>query len=208
MKRLPLFMIVLLLFAGFSVMSDAYEIKRSALFVFLHEVRPIEDEAAKALEERNYAVALRKYRDALSGYEGIWKEYPQLPQERPYGIDRLVDESITNCKKIIEAIKDQGEAQDEFYQKLNQLIRVDFEKDDVRRVAKLLTSLTDVNIIVDETIFGSSAAALKPEISVRTDDAVPLRKIIISICDQTGLSYSIEKDHIFISTRVKLDSQK
>lgn len=204
---LPLGILVFLLTAVCST-ANAFEVRKSALFVFLHEVKPVEEEAAKALEEKNYALALRKYREALNGYERIWREYPSLTEERPHGLDRMVDESIATCKKVIDQIKDEGEAQDNFYQKLNQLIYVDFEKKDVRKVARLLSSLTDANIIVDETVFSDSNGALNPEINIRTDEAVPLKKVIVCICDQTGLAYSVETDHVFISTRVKLDSQR
>jgi len=188
--------------------ANALEVRKSALYVFLHEVKPLEEDATSALNGKNYALALRKYREALAGYERIWKEYPDLPKERPYGIDRMVDESMATCKKIIDEIKEEGEAQDEFYQKLSQMIRIDFHKKDIRAVAKALTFLTDVNIIVDDTVFANSNQVLNPEITLRVDEAVPLRKIIMSLCEQMGLAYSIESDHIFISTRVKIDNQK
>ncbi len=207
MKRATLLLIVLLSCMT-SVEVGAFEIQKSALFVFLHEVKPIEEQAAEALEGKDYALALRKYREALRGYENIWKDYPNLPDERPHGIDRMVDESIECCKKVIEEIKDKGEAQDKFYQKLNQLVQVDFSEEDVRNVAKSLTFLTDVNIIVDETVLAESKGLLDSEVSIRTDNPLPLRTIITRICQQTGLAYSIEDDHVFISTRVKLDEQK
>lgn len=207
MNRAMLLLAVSLL-CVFAVEAKAFEIQKSALFVFLHEVKPIEEEGMKALKDENYALALRKYKEALRGYERIWKDYPNLPQERPYGIDHMVDDSITVCKKVIEEIKDKGEAQDEFYQKLNQLVRVDFVEKDIRSVAKSLTFLTDVNIIVDETVLEESTDALKREVNIRTDDPLPLKAIIARMCEQTGLVYSIESDHVYISTRVKLDEQK
>jgi len=207
MNRATLLLSISLL-CVFAIEARAVEIQKSALFVFLHEIKPIEEEGAKALKGENYGLALRKYKEALRGYERIWKDYPNLPQERPYGIDHMVDESITVCKKVIEEIKDKGEAQDEFYQKLNQLVRVDFYEKDILSVAKSLTFLTDVNIIVDETVFDKSKAALKREVNIRTDDPLPLKTIIARMCEQTGLAYSIESDHVFISTRVKLDENK
>jgi hypothetical protein len=207
MSRATLLFAIFLLCVS-AIEARAVEIQKSALFVFLHEVKPIEEEGAKALKDENYALALRKYKEALHGYERIWKDYPNLPQERPYGIDHMVDDSINLCKKVIDEIKDKGEAQDEFYQKLNQLVRVDFVEKDIRSVAKSLTFLTDVNIIVDETVFDKSKAALKREVSIRTDDPLPLKTIIARMCEQTGLAYSIESDHVFISTRVKLDENK
>jgi hypothetical protein len=208
MKPLLLFSILVIFLVAGPTKAASFEVQKSALFVFLHEVKPIEEEATKALKENDYALALRKYREALKGYERIWQEYPNLPQERPRGIDRMVDDSMDACKKIIEEIKEQGEAQDEFYQKLNQLIRIDFEEKDVRSVAKMLTFLTDVNIIVDDTVFAEPDGALKPNISLRVDEAVPLRKVIVRICELTGLAYAVECDHVFLTTRVKLDSQK
>lgn len=207
MKRATLLFIVLFSCVT-SIEVRAFQIQKSALFVFLHEVKPIEEQAAEALEEKNYALALRKYREALRGYEKIWKDYPNLPNERPHGIDRMVDESMECCKKVIEEIKDKGEAQDKFYQKLNQLVQVDFSEQNVRSVAKSLTFLTDVNIIVDETVFAESNDVLDSLVSIRTDNPLPLRTIITRICQQTGLAYSIQGDHVFISTRVKLDEQE
>lgn len=206
MKRIFLFAFALFVFTTSTVF--AFEVEKSALYVFLHEVKPIEEEATKALKEKNYALALRKYREAVKGYERIWKEYPNLADERPYGIDRMVDESIATCNTIIEDIKEEGEAQDEFYQELNQLIRVDFKQEDVRNVAKMLTFLTDVNIIIDDTVFSKSNDALTPQVTLRIDEAIPLKKVIFRICELTGLACSIEKDHVFLSTRVKLDKQK
>jgi hypothetical protein len=190
------------------IRATAFEVQKSALFVFLHDVKPVEEAAAKALEDENYALALRKYREAAAGYERIWKEYPDLPNERPLGIDRMVDDSLEKCEKIIKEIREKGEAQDEFYQKLNEPIRVDFPDEDIRNVARSLTFLTDVNIIVDETIFRGSNDALNPQVSVRTNQPWPLKTIITRMCQQTGLAYSIEDDHVFISTRIKLDDQK
>lgn len=207
MKRATLLLIVLFS-CVISTQARAFQIQKSALFVFLHEVKPIEEQAADALEEEDYALALRKYREALRGYEKIWKDYPNLPDERPHGIDRMVDESIECCKTVIEEIRDKGEAQDEFYQKLNQLVQVDFSKQNVRSVAKSLTFLTDVNIIVDETVLAQPNDVLDSYVSLRTDNPLPLRTIITRICQQTGLAYSIEADHVFISTRVKLDEQE
>ncbi|RJP71452.1 MAG: hypothetical protein C4532_07415 [Candidatus Abyssobacteria bacterium SURF_17] len=202
----------LLLSISFSLLclaeAAAFQIQKSALFVYLHEVKPIEEEGAKALQEEAYALALRKYREALRGYERIWKEYPDLPNERPYGIDRMVDESIETCKKTIDEIKDRGEAEDEFYQKLNQMVQVDFAEEDIRGVAKSLTFLTDVNVIVDETVISAPNDALDTHVTMRTENPLPLRAVIAHICRQTGLAYSIEEDHVFISTRVKLDEQK
>ncbi|UCD55981.1 MAG: hypothetical protein JSV16_08990, partial [Candidatus Hydrogenedentota bacterium] len=123
MKKAVLLLSVCLLSAPLSRVG-ALELQKSALFVFLHEVKPIEEEAEKALNEKNYALALRKYREALRGYERIWKDYPNLANERPHGIDGMVDESIDTCKKIIEEIKDEGEAQDKFYQKLDKPVHV------------------------------------------------------------------------------------
>ncbi|RJP22756.1 MAG: hypothetical protein C4520_07820 [Candidatus Abyssobacteria bacterium SURF_5] len=207
-RSLLVLMAITLLLPGFATRAAAFEVERSALFCFLHEAKPLEEEAMKALEEKDYALALRKYREALNAYERIWQEYPNLPEERPHGLDRMVDESIATCKTVIEEIEEQGEAQDEFYQKLNQLIRVDFEGKDIQSVAKSLTFLTDVNIIVDDTVFRDDNKVLDPKISLRVDEDTSLRKIIVRICDQTGLAYSIETDHVFISTRVKLDRQK
>lgn len=204
MKKTVMFVVLGLLLL-LSKAAPAFQIEKSALYVFLHEVKPIEEEAAKALEKQDYALALRKYREALKGYERIWKDYPDLANERPFGIDQMVDESIETCKKIIEEIKEKGEAQDEFYQKLNLAVRVDFSDEHIRSVAKALTFLTDVNIIVDETVFADSNKALDPRVTVRTDQPWPLRTIITRLCQQTGLAYSIEADHVFISTRVKLD---
>jgi hypothetical protein len=206
MKRVFLIIVAFFVFIPSTVFT--FEVQKSALFAFLHEVKPIEEEATKALKEKNYALALRKYREALKGYERIWKEYPDLASERPYGIDRMVDESIATCKEIIDDIKEEGEAQDEFYQELNQLIRVDFKQADVRSVAKMLTFLTDVNIIVDDTVFSESNDALTPQITLRIDEAIPLKKVIFRICELTGLACSIEKDHVFLSTRIKLDKQE
>jgi len=207
MKR-TLFFLAACLLSMQSAGSWAFEIKKSALFVFLHEVKPIEEEATKALKEENYALALRKYREALRGYERIWKDFPDLPNERPRGIDRMVDESIESCKQIIEEIKDKGEAQDEFYKKLNELVRVDFLNQDIRSVVKLLMFLTDVNIIVDEIIFTGSNETLDPHITITDEEPLPLRTIISRICQQVGLTYSIETDYVFITTRVKMDEQK
>lgn len=206
MKRATLSIVLLLCMTSVDV--RAFQIQKSALFVFLHEVKPIEEQAAEALEEKDYALALRKYREALRGYEKIWKDHPNLPDERPYGIDRMVDESIECCKKVIEDIKDKGEAQDKFYQKLNQLVQVDFSEQNVHSVAKSLTFLTDVNIIVDETALAQSNGVLNSHVSLRTDNPLPLRTIITRICQQIGLAYSIQDDHVFISTRVKLDEQE
>jgi hypothetical protein len=207
MKKAILILAVLLILAA-SAGAGAFQIEKSALYVFLHEVKPVEEEAAKALKEEKYALALRKYREALRGYERIWKDYPDLASLRPYGIDQMVDESIEGCKKIIEKIKDKGEAQDAFYLKLSEAVRVDFSDRDIYSVAKALTFLTDVNIIVDKTVFTDSNEALSPRVTVRTDEPWPLRTIITRLCQQTGLAYSVEADHVFISTRVKLDEQK
>lgn len=202
----------LLLSAGLilltAIEASAFEVRRSALFMFLHEAKPIEEEATKALEEEDYALALRKYREAVKTYERIWKEYPDLQKERPQGIDRMVDEAIDTCEKIIDEIREKGESQDEFYQKLNEAIRVDFSDEDVRDVARSLTFLTDINIIVDGTVFSTSNDALNPRVNIRTTQPWPIRTIITRMCQQTGLAYSIEKDHVFISTRIKLDQQE
>ncbi|MHC4745424.1 MAG: hypothetical protein ACYS8Z_26215 [Planctomycetota bacterium] len=120
----------------------------------------------------------------------------------------MVDESIEMCKKIIENIKEAGEAQDEFYQKLTRPVRVNFTNEHIRNVAKALTFLTDVNIIVDETVFNSSDYSLDPHVTLRTEKEWPLRTILMRLCRQTGLAFSIETDHVFISTRVKLDQMK
>ncbi len=208
MKRAASFIFVCVAQMVLLARAEGFQIEKSALYVFLHEVKPIEEEAAKALEEKNYALALRKYREALRGYERIWKDYPDLANERPHGIDRMVDESIETCKKTIDEIKERGEAQDAFYQKLNESVRVDFSNQDIREVAQLLTSLTDVNIIVDQTVFDKSSKARNPNITIRTDQPLPLGTIIADICQQAGLAYSIEVDHVFISTRVRLDEQR
>ena len=186
----------------------AFEVRKTALYVFLHEVKPIEEKAAKALKEENYALALRKYKEALEGYEGIWKQYPDLANERPRGIDLMVDESIETCKKVIEEIKEKGEAADEFLQKLNETVTIDFSDEDVFKVAKALTFITDVNIIVDRTVFEEKNDALKSKVTLRTEQPWPLKTVIERLCRQTGLEYSIEDDHVFLSTRVKLDEQK
>lgn len=196
------------LFMLTAVEARAFEVRKSALFMFLHEAKPIEEEATKALREEDYALALRKYRETVKAYERIWKDYPNLEKERPHGIDRMVDEATDTCEKIIKEIKEKGEAQDEFYQKLNEAIRVDFSDEDVRAVARSLTFLTGINIIVDETVFSASNDALKPRVNIRTNQPWPLRTIITRMCQQTGLAYSIEDDHVFISTRIKLDEEK
>jgi hypothetical protein len=208
MNRTALLLVAISVLCVSAMGANAYEIEKSALFVFLHEVKPIEEDGAKAIKQKNYALALRKYREALRGYQRIWKDYPNLPHERPFGLDHMVDESITDCKKVIEEIKDKGEAEDKFYQKLNQMVRVDFVEMDVRDVAKSLTFLTDVNIIVDETVFDKSNKVLKRKVNIRTDDPLPLKTIITRMCEETGLAYSIESDHVYISTRVKLDEQE
>lgn len=205
MKKLILFLIVCPLLLFHSVPPAAFQIDKSAIYVFLHEVKPIEEEGASALEKEDYALALRKYREALRGYKRIWKEYPNLANERPYGVDVMVDEAIETCEKVIEEIREEGEAQDEFYQKLNEPVRVSFSNEHIRRVAKALTFLTDVNIIVDETVFDRSNKVLNPHVTVKTDEPWPLRMILTQLCQQTGLAYSIEIDHVFISTRVKVD---
>jgi hypothetical protein len=207
MKKTLLLVALSILFS-LSEAAPAFQIEKSALYVYLHEVKPIEEEAAKALEGKDYSLALRKYKEALQGYERIWKDYPQLASERPFGIDQMVDESMENCKKIIEDIKEEGEAQDEFYRKLNEAVRVDFSEEHIRGVAKALTFLTDVNIIVDETVFADSNKALGPRVTFRTKEPRPLRSILAQLCRQTGLAYSVEADHVFISTRVKLDKHK
>ena len=203
---------VLLFSACFCLMTlaeaQAFEVRKSALFVFLHEVKPLEEDASKALNEEDYALALRKYREALKGYEKIWKDYPNLADERPYGIDRMVDDSIETCKEIIEEIKNKGEAQDEFYQKLSEPVRVDFADEDIREVARSLTFITGINIVVDATVLDNSNETLNSRINIRTGQPWPLRTVIMRACQQTGLAYSIENDHVFISTRVKLDEQK
>lgn len=187
--------------------AEAYEVKKSALYVFLHEVKPTEEEGAKALKDENYALALRKYREALRGYERLCKDFPDLPEQRPRGIDRMVDESMEICRKVIEEIKEKGEEQDKFHQQLSQMVQVDFTKQDIYDVAKSLTFITDVNIIVDETVFESNEL-LNPYVDLRNDNPIPLKQVIQQICQQTGLAYSIEENHVFISTRVKLDQQK
>lgn len=208
MMKKPILLFVACALLIFSTKAGAFEIKKTAIYVFLHEVKPIEEEAAEALENKKYAPALRKYREALRGYERIWKDFPDLPNERPRGTDLLVDEAIENCKKIIDEIKEKGEAEDEFFQKLREPVRVDFKDEDIRKVAKSLTFLTDVNVIVDDTIFRGENDVVKMQVNVRTDEPWPLRTIITRICQQTGLAYSIETDHVFISTRVKVDEQR
>jgi hypothetical protein len=194
----------------FALAADAlaFEIQKTALYVFLREVKPIEEEAAKALEKEDYALALRKYREALKGYERIWKEYPDLADERPRGIDLMVDESIEKCKEVIDEIKDKGEAADELHQKLNEVITVDFSDEDIFKVAKALTFITDVNIIVDKAVFDKKNDALKSKVTFRTEKPWPLKAVIEHLCRQTGLDYSVEADHVFLSTRVKLDEAK
>jgi hypothetical protein len=120
----------------------------------------------------------------------------------------MVDESIETCEKVIKDIKEKGEAADDFHQKLNQHVNVDFANDDIFKVARALTFLTDVNIIVDQTVFDEKNDVLKPNVSIRTETPWPLRTLIERLCEQTGLAYSIEADHVFLSTRVKLDEQK
>ncbi len=204
MKKAALLFTALIAFFSWTK-ATAFQIEKSALYVFLHEVKPIEEEAAEALEQKDYAHALRKSKEAQRGYERIWKDYPDLADERPFGIDRMVDEATENCKKIIEEIREQGEAQDEFHQKLNETVRVDFSDEHIRGVAKALTFLTDVNIIVDETALTESNRSLNPRVNVRTEEPWPLKTILTRLCQQTGLAYSVETDHVFISTRVKLD---
>lgn len=190
------------------VAASAFEIEKTPLYVFLHESKPVEEEGAKALEDGDYALALRKYREALQKYEDIWKTFPDLANARPHGIDRMVDESIENCKKIIEDIKEAGEGQDEFYQKLAKPVRVNFTHEHIRDVAKALTFLTDVNIIVDETVFNTPGTTLNPYVTLKTEEAWPLKTILTRLCRQSGLAFSIEADYVFISTRVKLDKTK
>lgn len=198
----------LCLLVSFASHAVGFEIRKTAVYVYLHEVKPIEEEAAKALEKKDYALALRKYKEALKGYEGIWKGYPDLANERPRGIDLMVDESIETCKEIIEEIKEEGEALDEFLQKLGESVSVDFSGEDIFEVAKALTFLTDVNIIVDQTIFSEENDILKSKITLRTEEPRPLRTIIERVCQEAGLAYSVEDDHVFISTRIKLDEQQ
>jgi hypothetical protein len=205
-KPVWFFCICFLLYSAAS--ARAFEIRKTALYVFLHEVKPIEEKAAKALEQKDYALALRRYREALQGYERIWKDYPDLPNERPRGIDLMVDESIDTCKKIIEEIKEKGEAADEFLQKLDEPVSIDFADQNIFNVARALTSITDVNIIVDQTVFEKKNDALKSKVSIRTEQPWALRTVIERLCQETGLAYSVEEDHVFLSTRVKLDKQK
>jgi len=206
--RKPVWLLCLCFLLYFTTDTLAFEIRKTALYVFLHEVKPIEEKAAKALEEEDYALALRRYKEALQGYERIWKEYPDLANERPYGIDLMVDESIDTCKKIIEEIKEKGVAADEFLQRLDEPVSIDFTDEDLFKVAKALTSVTEVNIIVDQTVFKGKNDALKSKVSIRTEQPRPLRTIIEQLCQQTGLAYSVEVDHVFLSTRIKLDKQK
>ncbi len=188
--------------------SEAFQLEKSALYVFLHEIKPIEEAGAKALEKEDYALALRKYREALRGYEGMWKDYPYMANERPYGMDLMVDEAIEACRDVIEEIRERGEAQDEFYQQLNESVMVDFSKEHIRKVAKALTFLTDTNIIVDETVLDDPNPVLRSHVTIKTDKPWPLRMIISHLCRQTGLAYCVEADHVFISTRVKMDRSK
>jgi type II secretory pathway component GspD/PulD (secretin) len=131
-----------------------------------------------------------------------------MANERPYGIDLMVDEAVEACREVIEEIREQGEAQDEFYRQLNEPVMVDFSKEHIRNVAKALTFLTDTNVIVDETVFSDLNPVLKPHVTIKTEKPWPLRMIISHLCRQTGLAYSVESDHVFISTRVKMDRSK
>ena len=166
----------------------------------------------KNLQARDKGITFReKQLDEIiaAQNEKLQKIAQMTPEEaKKQLMDNMIATAKMEAAAHIKAIKEKGEAQDEFYQKLDEAIRVDFSDEDVRAVARSLTFLTEINIIVDETVFSASNDALNPRVNIRTSQPWPLRTIITRMCQQTGLAYSIEDDHVFISTRVKLDEQK
>lgn len=179
------------------------EERRPPLFVYLHMLQPIERDAAAAQEAGEDAVAYRLYLRALRGYQALDESVADWDAVRPRGLRPLVRDAIARCEAAVETLRPTAEARDVLLQRLNQAINLDVEGMHIRDVCRMLTELTDVNVVLDDTLFPERGP--NPDVTLRVDREVPLLQVIRLIVQQKGLAYAIEEDYIYISTRTGID---
>jgi len=176
---------------------------RTPLFIYLHTLQPLEAEARSAASGGQPAEAYHLYLQALRGYQTLLASVDDWSRVEPDGLEKLVREGVTRCEGRVQALRSKAQAQDALLKRLNQPVNLNVEQVDIREVVRLLTSLTDVNIIVDDTLFPTGGP--DPKVTLRVDQEVPLLQVIRMVVQQKGLAYRIEKDYVYISSRVGVD---
>ncbi len=176
---------------------------RPPLFVYLHVLQPLETQAEAAREAGDEAEANRLTLRSLRGYQALDQEAGTWQRIRPYGLQDLVREGLARTAAAVEELRAAAAAEDAMLRRLNQPVNVDVEAMHIREVAKLLTALTDVNVVVDDTLFSQPGS--NPKVTLRVDREVPLLQVIRLIVQRKGLAYAIEEDYVYISTRTGID---
>lgn len=176
---------------------------RTPLFVYLHIIRPVEDQAEQALDAGLKAEAYTLYLRTLRGYQALDNSVPDWSRVQPAGLQGLVQAGLAQAERKVQELRPAAEKENAFLHKLQQPVNVNFDGQNIRDVCKLLTKLTDVNIILDSDLFPLGGP--DPRVTLRVDRGVPLLEVIQLIVQQKGLAYSIEEDHVYISTRVEID---
>ena len=176
---------------------------RSPLFIYLHVLQPLEAQGAEAREAGESAVAYRLYLRALRRYQALDHEAGDWRGVRPQGLQQLVRAGLVRCETAVTELRPEAEKDDRLLQRLNQMVNLDVKEMHLRDVAKLLTTLTDVNVVVDDTLF--PVPGPDPTVTLRVDRDVPLLQVIRLLVQQKGLAYAIEEDYVYISTRTRID---
>lgn len=180
------------------------EERRTPLFGYLHVLQPLEHEAAEAQAADEAAKAYRLYLRALRGYQGLDRSVADWNAVRPVGLHSLVREGIVRCEEAVAVLRPAAQEEDALLRRLNQTINLDVEAMDIREVCKLITALTDVNVVVDDTLFPEGGP--DPRVTLRADRDVPLLQVIRLLAQRKGLVYSIEEDYVYIGSRTGVDS--
>lgn len=188
-----------ILLAGCSL-SFVAQTEGGPLFQILHVAKPIEREAAEALRKKDYALAIRQYREALRTYKKIKEDFPNLAEMEPRGLDVVLDQGIKDCERIIENIREKGEKKDPFLINLKTPVVLDFKDQDFRDVMMVLSKVTGVSIVVEKTIFSDQGGKIDPKVSIRLDDAIPLEEAIHWLTKLKGCDYELADDFVFVST--------
>ncbi len=180
------------------------EVRRPPLFIYLHVLQPLEKQAMEAHAADEGAMAYRFYLRALRGYQALDSSVGEWSMVEPKGLRTLVHASIDRCEAAVTALRPAAEAEDALLQRLNQPINLDVDGTHIRDVCRMLTELTDVNLVLDDTLFPERGP--DPGVTLRVDREVPLLQVIRLIVQQKGLAYAIEEEYVYISTRTGVDA--
>ena len=178
---------------------------RSPLFVYLHLLQPLEEQAETVRAEGDEAGAYRLYLRALRGYEALDQAVPDWDAVQPLGLRTLVLEGIERCEGLLAALKPAAQRENAFLRRLNQPVNVDFDRVHMRDVVKLLMSLTDVNIVLNGDLYPIGGP--NPNVTLRVDQSVPLLQILRLLVQQKGLAYTIEDNYVYVGTRLDVDAR-